>query len=186
VRHIARVPASCDHRLMLDHYKQCVLGQFEAALWMLHDCIDKCPPEHWSGPTSIIGTYEFWHVAYHTLYCTDIYLSPTEAAFELRAEFHPGGQRDIDDEYPSRRMEKDELTKYVMHCLTKLRTVFAAETEQSLRGPSGHPRRTFSRGELHLYNMRHVMHHTGQLSALLRRLNLDVKNQPRWGYTGWR
>lgn len=171
---------------MLDHIKQSILGQFEAALWMLHDCIQKCPPRHWAGATAIIGKYEFWHVAYHTLYCTDIYLSRDEASFELRADFHPGGRRDIDDEYPSREMTKDELLKYAAHCLAKLRKAVAAETEQSLQAPAGHPRRTFSRGELYLYNMRHVMHHAGQLSAFLRRLELDEKDQPRWGSRGWK
>src|SRR6185503_16349454 len=123
-------------------------------------------------------------VAYHTLYCTDIYLSPNEKSFKTRPEFHPGGMRDIEDEYPSRQMRKDELIKYAMHCLTKLRTVLAPETEQSLKGASGHERRTFSRGELYLYNMRHVMHHTGQLSAHLRRVGLPEQDQPRWGNRG--
>jgi hypothetical protein len=173
---------------MLDHFKHCVQSQFEAALWMLNDCIEKCPPEHYSGggPGAIIGKYEFWHVAYHTLYCTDIYLSPNEADFQIQPAFHPGGMRDIEDEYPSRQMTKDELLKYAAHCLAKLRTVMSAETEQSLRGPSGHPRRTFSRGELYVYNMRHVMHHVGMLSAHLRRAGLPEQNQPRWGFAGWK
>jgi len=171
---------------MLDHFKTCVLGQFEAALWMLHDCITKCPPEHWAGPKSIIAKYEFWHVAYHTLYCTDIYLSPNEESFEVLPDFHPGGMRDIEDEYPSRQLHKDELIKYAMHCLTKLRTVLAIETEQSLKGASGHEYRTFSGGELYLYNIRHIMHHTVQLGAHLRRLGVFELDQPRWGNTGWK
>lgn len=35
---------------------------------------------------------------------------------------------------------------------------------------------TAARGELHLYNLRHVQHHTGQLSAYLRRIG----QVPRW------
>ncbi|MCI0364042.1 MAG: DinB family protein [Phycisphaerales bacterium] len=170
---------------MLDHYKACMLGQFEAALWMLHDCIQKCPPEHWSGPGSIIGKYEFWHVVHHTLSCTDGFLSPTEESFQPRPQFHPAGASDLEDEYPSRQFAKHEMIEYVMVVLAKLREAIAAETQESLSGPSGCPWLTFTRGELYLYAMRHVMHHTGQLSALLRRMKLPEQNQPKWGKAGW-
>src|SRR5262245_2745126 len=171
---------------MLDRYRECVLAQFEAALWMMHDCIQKCPPEHWSGPNSIIGKYQFWHVVHHTLSCTDGYLSPNEESFRPRPQFHPAGARDLEDEYPSRQFEKQEMSEYLTVCLAKLREAIAAETDGSLDGPSGCHWLKFSRGEMYLYNMRHVMHHTGQLSALLRRLNLPEQDQPKWGKSGWR
>ena len=50
-----------------------------------------------------------------------------------------------------------------------------AETEGSLGGPSGFARRAFSRLEMHLYNLRHIQHHTGQLSAFLRRAGVDTR-----------
>jgi hypothetical protein len=64
----------------------------------------------------------------------------------------------------------------------------AAETRQSLEGSSGFSRRQFSRGELHLYNLRHVQHHSGQLSAALRRLNLALQSPQAlpWIGSGWR
>ena len=170
---------------MFELYRSSVLGQFEAALWMLRDCIEKCPPELWSGPASIIGKYEFWHVAYHTLYCTDYYLSPTEASCVLQPQFYPGGPSDAADEYPSRMMRKDELLAFVEYCLNKLRDVLRSETEQSLKGPSGFPHKRIPRADLYLYNMRHVMHHTGQLSAYLRRAGLPEDRQPRWKSVGW-
>jgi uncharacterized damage-inducible protein DinB len=45
-----------------------------------------------------------------------------------------------------------------------------------------------SRGELHIYNIRHVQHHAGQMSAYLRRVDgalADPKALP-WVGTGWR
>jgi hypothetical protein len=170
---------------MFDLFKTIVRSQFEAALWMLNDCIERCPAEHWSGPTSIIGKYEFWHVAYHTLYCTDYHLSRDEASLEYPSQFYPGGPDDLADEYPRRQMEQRELIRFASHCLSKLRNAIAAETSASFTEPSGFPRRSFSRGELYLYNMRHVMHHTGQLSAHLRRMNVAEAHQPRWGSAGW-
>ncbi len=171
---------------MTELYKQSVLAQFEAALWMLQDCIRKCPAEHWSGPTSIIGKYEFWHVVHHTLACTDGYLSQNEESFEYLPEFYPAGRRDADDEYPSRTFSKDEMLSFVAHCRAKVRRSIPAETGESLRGPSGFSWVKINRAELHLYSMRHVMHHTGMLSAFLRRLNLPEDGQPNWGFTGWR
>lgn len=177
---LAPPPPPIDNYRMLDVYKQSVLVQFEAALWMLHDCIQKCPDDRWSGPTSIIGKYEFWHVAHHTLACADYYLSRNKESFELLPQFYPAGQEDFENEYVSRLMTKDELNDFVSHCLAKLRESINAETEESLRGPNGFSKR-FPRSELYLYNMRHVMHHEGQLSAFLRRAGQD----PKWGYTGW-
>jgi uncharacterized damage-inducible protein DinB len=171
---------------MFDLFKTAVRSQFEAALWMLHDCITRCPAEHWSGPTSIVAKYEFWHVAYHTLYCTDGYLSRDAASHTYPPRFYPGGASDADDEYPSRRMERSELIEFTQHCLAKLRSMLEVETAETLAGPCGFPHKTFSRGEMYLYNMRHVMHHTGQLSAHLRRLKLDEASQPRWASAGWK
>jgi uncharacterized damage-inducible protein DinB len=165
-----------DNPRMLDLYKQSVLSQFEAALWMLRDCIEKCPHEHWSGPTSRIAKYEFWHVVHHTLSCADGYLSRDEHEFVPRPEFHPAGVSDIENEYPSRMFKKAEMLDYLMVCLRKLREAIPMETEQSLRGPSGFSWVKVSRAELHLYNIRHVMHHTGMLSAFLRRVWLMRKS----------
>ena len=170
---------------MFDFFKSCVLSQFEAALWMLNDCITRCSEQHWSGPNSIIGTYEFWHVAYHTLYCTDGDLSRDEKSVEFPTQFYPGGKSDVEDEYPSRMMTQRELLDFAQHCLAKLRSAMAAETAESFVGHCGFARKKLSRAELHIYNMRHVMHHTGQLSALLRRVGLKEDHQPRWGHAGW-
>ena len=168
---------------MTDYAKQILAGQFEAALAMLSDCIQKCPPEHWDG---IIGKYPFWQVAYHTLCFTDLYLSPNEGVFQP-GKFQPQGWRELDDEYPSRRFDQREIAEYLALCLQKLRTALAAETPASLQGESGFARRKFSRGELYIYTTRHIQHHAAQLSAYLRRLGpafQDLQTLP-WRATGW-
>ena len=169
---------------MTEYLKQILTGQFEAALCMMNDCVEHCPPEHWDGK---IGKYAFWHVAYHTLCFVDLYLTPNEEAFQLR-DLHPQGWRELDDEYPSRRFEQPEIARYLAICRQKAVGTIASETRASLEGPSGHSRRQFSRGELHLYNLRHVQHHVGQLSAFLRRIGVafeDVQTL-QWVDTGWR
>jgi hypothetical protein len=64
----------------------------------------------------------------------------------------------------------------------------AAETADTFQGPSGFPYRPSTRGELHLYNLRHIQHHTGQLSAYLRRVDRSMNDDDAlpWIGTGWR
>jgi uncharacterized damage-inducible protein DinB len=169
---------------MIGHVRRILTGQFEAALCMMNDCLTKCPPEHWDG---IVGKYPFWHVAYHTLCFTDLYLSRDKESFEFR-DVHPCGWKEFDAEYPSRRFEQDELIAYLQICRSKAVETLANETPESLEGPSGFSWLSISRGELHLYNIRHVQHHTGQLSAYLRKVDETFQDPKaiRWVSTGWK
>jgi hypothetical protein len=158
-------------------------AQFEAALCMMNQCVQACQPLHWEGK---IANDTFRQVAYHTLFYVDFYLSPDENAFDLRELHHHGG----DERGPtlSAGLSKDETLAYLAICRQKMVETMAVETKQSLEGPSGFSRRTFSRGELHLYNIRHVQHHTGQLSAYLRRVDQSLADPTAlpWVATGWR
>jgi hypothetical protein len=167
---------------MIEQFKQVLGGQFEAGLAMLNKCLQKCPAEHWDG---VIAKYPFWQVAYHALCFVDVYLAPNDAAWAPRTEpggLHPQGRMELDEEYPSRRFAKEELTEYVAICRQKVHEALAAETGESLAGDSGFPHLRFSRAELHLYNLRHLQHHTGQLSAYLHRVGIAAD----WVKTGWR
>lgn len=152
---------------MVELFKQVLTCQFEAALWMLQDALGECPSQHWDG---LIARYPFWTVAYHTLIFTDLYLAPSEDEFKFRA-IHPGGWREFNDEFPTRRFERPELLEYCVVVRDAARRALAVETEQTLPAPARFPRRIFSRAELYLYNLRHVQHHTGQLHAFLRRID---------------
>lgn len=165
---------------MLEYLKTILSGQFEAALCMLGECIGKCPLEHWEGA---IAKHTFRQVSYHTLFFVDLYLSRDEGAFQFRALHQRGG----DEQSPttvSAGLSKDETLDYLAFCRQKAREAFSAETIESLQGKSGFAWLPFSRGELHLSNIRHVQHHTGQLSAYLRKI---VDDGERWWIkTGWR
>ncbi len=169
---------------MTDDLKPILLAQFDAALCMLRDCIERCPPEHWDG---LIAKYPFWQVAYHTLCFVDLYLSPGDEVWRPRTGgLHPAGRAELDEEYPSRRFTRAELLDYVSICRRQLHEVLgeapSAGQRESLEAPSGFPWLPFSRAELHLYNIRHIQHHTGQLSAYLRRAAVPTD----WIKTGWR
>jgi hypothetical protein len=164
---------------MIEHLKRMLTGQLEAALCMLNDCIRKCPPDHWEGK---IANDSFRQITYHTLFYVDYYSSPDEEAFELRDIHHRGGDERGDS--LSAGLTKDESIAYLAVCREKALAAIAAETSQSIEEHSGFSRLLFSRGELYLYNLRHVQHHSGQLSAYLRRILNDGERW--WIKTGWR
>jgi hypothetical protein len=163
----------------MEYLKTILTGQFEAALCMLNACVAKCPPEHWEGR---IANDTFRQLAYHTLLFVDLYLSPNEEAFKLRDVHHRGGD-ERSNSGPSTGLTKDETFAYLAICRQKALATIASEAPASFQNESGFSRLPFSRGELHLYNIRHVQHHTGQLSAYLRRI---VEDGERWWVkTGW-
>jgi hypothetical protein len=168
---------------VIDFVKQILTGQFEAALAMMKQCVEACPLELWEGK---IANDTFRQVAYHTLFFVDLYLTPNEEAFSLRDLHHRGG--DERSPTPSAGLTKDETLDYVMLCRQKMIETLEAETGESLEGPSGFSYRRISRGELHVYNLRHVQHHVGQMSAYLRRVDESLSNPKAlpWVGTGWR
>ena len=158
---------------MLPLVRATLSRQYGGALKMLGGCIRGCNAEHWGQP---VGRFPFWHVAYHVLFYTDLYLSKDEQSFRPQA-FHRKDYQVMGSlPYPpytpvvaDQPYDKAAIGGYVQACMTKAAAVVAAETQASLAGESGFPWLPIPRLELHVYNIRHVQHHTGQLAAFLRR-----------------
>ena len=125
---------------MFELYKQLVTSQFEASLCMLNQCVAACKPEHWDGKIAN-GTFRW--VAYHTLFFTDFYLSPSEDVFELRELNQRGGDERGDALSPG--LEQDDALAYVAICRQKAIDILGSETAESLAGPSGFSWRKCSR-----------------------------------------
>ncbi len=153
---------------------------------MFAECVRVCPPEHWDDP---VAKYPFWQVVYHTLYCTETYLTADEETYvsivedrvsrraqgEDVPDFQPEGMKELEEEYPSRRFSQEEMVAYVDHCMALIGDVFRpGGNDTPLDGPSGFPWVGVPRFELHIYNIRHIQHHTGQLAALLRRIGIPT------------
>jgi hypothetical protein len=167
---------------VIDYVKQILVGQYEASLAMLNQCIEACPPEHWEGKIAQ-GTFRW--IAYHTLFFVDLYLAPNEEAFALRDLHLRGG--DEREPVASPGLSKDDTLAYIPICRQKMLETIATESEKSLAGPSGFSWYPITRGEMHLVNIRHIQHHTGQLSAYLRRVDEQFKDRKtlRWVGSGW-
>ena len=158
---------------MLELFRQSMANQYGAALKMLEDAIDKCQSEQW---TAKVGQVSFWHVSYHVLFCTDMYLSPSIGDFRPQP-FHRESYNFLEREPwpPFKKVVADQpydkptLLGYVATCRSKVIESVKRETESTLEGPSGFDWIPFSRTQLHFYNLRHIQHHTGALSAFLAR-----------------
>ncbi|HXF81604.1 MAG TPA: DinB family protein [bacterium] len=157
-------------------------SQGEAALAMLRQCVAACPTEQYEGR---IARDTFRTVAYHTLFWTDYYLSPGEQAFELSDIHQCGGDDRVLASSPG--LPQHETLAYADACREKLGRVLAAETLETLGAPCGFSRLSFSRGELYIYTLRHIQHHTGALSAYLRRTSPSLQDRAalRWVRAGW-
>lgn len=167
---------------MLEFWKQSLINQYGGALSMLRNCIEACPVEHWE--QKIAQGTVCWAV-YHTLFFTDLYLSPSNDEFAIRDLHEQGGDERGPNACPG--LSQEGSLAYVLLCREKMLQAVAKETEASLAGPSGFFWYEITRGELHLVNIRHIQHHTGQLSALLRRVDDRFKDHKtlRWIGSGW-
>jgi hypothetical protein len=169
---------------MLDAFKTLVTRQYEAALSMLKACVDKCPDAVWD---SRGANYRFCQLVFHTLIFTDLYLGPDVESFRrqpfhLRNEGFFGDYEEFEDRAPVRLYDKASILAYLEHCRSKVSEVMQGETADTLSARAG-TRRSLSRAELHIYNIRHIQHHAGQLSL---RLRLDTGEGIDWVGSGWR
>jgi hypothetical protein len=169
---------------MLATVKQLIANQFEAALCTLHACIDRCPDAVWNAR---VGNHRFCQAAFHTLFYTDYYLGTSEGTFRQQPFHRDHAQvfrdyEEFEDRPPQWLYDKPWIKSYLEHCRTKASQAIAAETADSLEGPSGFPRRKFSRAESHVYSIRHIQHHAAQLSL---RLRLDAQVEIPWVRSGW-
>jgi hypothetical protein len=166
---------------MIDYLRAILIGQYEAALAMLHRCVMLCPDERWEAKIAN-GTVR-WNV-YHALFFTEYYLS-SETDFQLREIHHLGGDERGDG--ASLGLLRAQTLDYCTFCRERAVQALARETAESLQRHCGFSWQTITRGEMHVYNIRHTQHHAAQVSAFLRRVGVASENEPalRWVRTGW-
>lgn len=148
--------------------------QFTAAIQMLRSAIEACPSDLWDDRTD--GS-PFWHLAYHVLFFTDLYLSDDEKTFQAR-DYHEGKYHFLPGDYqeyagivttPANALTREQLLDYAGHCLEKCEETFGKLTNERALERCGFWWYELNVGEFLLNNLRHVQHHTGQLILLLRR-----------------
>jgi len=136
---------------------------------MLRHTVEACPEDLWR---SAAYHNRFWHVAYHALFFTHLYLQPSDAGFQPWGKHKPDSQffgarpwaPDEPISIPS-PYSRDEVLEYLEFFCAE---VAAKVPAISLDADSGFHWLPFNRLELHLYNIRHIQHHAGQLADRLR------------------
>ena len=146
-----------------------VARQYRASLTMLGQAIELCPESLW-----LASEYpnRYWHIAYHALFYTHLYLQPSEAEYRAWARHRQ------DSQYlgarPWARHEKVKVEPpYTKAEVLEYHEFCRAEAEArvpaiELAAPSGFHWLPFNKLELQFYNIRHLQHHTGQLADRLR------------------
>lgn len=158
---------------MSDRFRTIVWPQFGGAIRALEQAIRACPDSLWG---DVPGWHVFSYLAFHTLWWLDHYLS---GAGDDHVPPAPFGREELDPNgtLPPRSYTREELLAYLEYDWRRCRARLAAMTDADAAAPSESPRQAETRGELLLYNLRHVQHHTGQLQLLLRQHGVEP---PRW------
>jgi len=152
-----------------------VKSQYHAALDMLDQVIANCPDPVW---LSTAPRNHFWRIAFHALFYTHLYLQPAESDFvpwpkhRDQSQFlgtvpwPPHDRPKIGDPYT-----QQELLEYLDFVRAEVDT--RVDT-LDLEGPSGFWWLSFDKTELQFYNIRHLQHHTGELSDRLGSEGIDL------------
>jgi len=148
--------------------KKVIESQYQASLEMLKQAIVKCPASVWDDRAY---KNRFWHIAYHALFYTHLYLQPAEKDFVPWAKHRdqsqfmgplpwpPHQEPEIGEPY-----RKEELLEYLAICRQQVEEKVAA---LNLEGGSGFDWLPFGKMELQFYNLRHLQHHAGELCERL-------------------
>jgi hypothetical protein len=146
-----------------------IRSQYLAALEMLRQAIVQCPEPLWYDEGY---RNPFWHIAYHALFYTHLYLQHAGEDFSPWAQHReqyeflgpvpwpPHNEPAIGAPY-----SQEEVLAYHAFCLAQIEDVVSA---LDLDAPSGFSWLPFGKLELQFYNIRHIQHHTGQLCERLR------------------
>jgi hypothetical protein len=155
-----------------------IISQYQAALEMLKQTIAKCPDSIWNSPND---KTKFWHIAYHALFYTHLYLQDSEQTFtpwpKHRKEYQFIGQVPWPPHAPPQIGEpydKETVLEYLTFCQ---RQVADRVPQVDLEAASGFDWLPFNKFELQLYTIRHIQQHTGEL---MERLGTRAGAEIRW------
>jgi len=156
--------------------KLIIQSQYLAALEMLKQAVVKCPPELWNARED---KNKFWHIAYHALFYTHLYLQDTEKDFRAwekhRQEYQFMGQTPWPPHDPPKI--GDPYTSQDMLAYLELvqKQVLERVPALDLEAASGFEWLPFGKLELQFYNIRHLQHHAAELYERLgARASIDL------------
>ena len=150
--------------------KAAIQSQFLSALEMLKKAIEQCSKDMWFDPEP---KNKFWHIAFHSLFYAHFYLHPTDGDF-VPWEKHRDevvSLKPSDDPNAVKPYSQADLLEYLAFCQQQVKEKIAAS---DLEAGSGFHWLPFNALEKHLYNIRHVQLHTGELCERLGQAGIDI------------
>ena len=143
-------------------FGEAIASQYRAALEMLEQAIIACPEALWHRQDD---PNPFWQVAYHALFFTHLYAQGSQQTFrpwlghreEYRFEHSTPAA-------PAEPATKAVVLEYLAFCRQQVAVHVPAI---ALDAPSGFAWLPFTRFELHLYSIRHLQQHVGELMERL-------------------
>lgn len=149
--------------------KSIIQNQFLAALEMLKSAVEQCPEAMWADPQP---KNKFWHTVYHTLFYAHLYLQPMEKDF-ISWDKHRDEVVSLSDSSETvRPYTQAEVLEYLAFCQQQVKEKIAA---CDLHAESGFYWLPFNALEKHLYNIRHVQQHTGELFERLGQDGIEIE-----------
>lgn len=166
------------------NYHVILRSQYLAALAMLQQAVEKCPETLWNDP---VDKAKFWHIAYHALFYTHLYLNATDADFKPWAKHRTDYQFMGPIPWDNHRLpsidkpyQKAELLEYIAFCRQHIDKYVPT---LDLAGLSGFGWLPMTKFELQLYSIRHLQQHIGEL---MERLGSRADISVDWvGTEGW-
>jgi hypothetical protein len=156
--------------------KEVIKSQYYASLEMLKEAVSKCPPSLWNSQEP---KNKFWHISYHVLFYTHLYLQESEKQFIPWSKHRENYQFLGPLPWPPHAIpnigepfSKELILEYFDVCQKQVEEKVLT---LNLNAESGFYWLPFTKLELQLYNIRHIQHHAGALIDRLRTIeNIGV------------
>ena len=156
--------------------KQVIQSQYFATLAMLEQAVVKCPQTVWAAPDD---KNKFWHIAYHALFYTHLYLQDTEKDFRPWEKGRDEYQFMGTVPWPPHNLPKigepytrEEVLAYLAFVRKQVQECVPA---LNLETSSGFEWLPFGKLELQFYTIRHLQQHTAELYERLgTRAGIDL------------
>lgn len=151
--------------------KAALKSQYHAALAMLKEAVELCPDNVW---TSGKPPRQFWRLAYHTLFFTNMYLGVSVDDFKPWAKHRDEVESDAE-------RETLEPTPYTKADILEYLEIVDSQVDSQLDRADlnsqecGIPWYKMPKLDHVIMNLRHVQEHTGQFRDRLLEAGVDVR-----------
>jgi hypothetical protein len=147
-----------------------ICDQINASLYMLKDCIDRCPEKEWNEKHN---DYPFSQVVFHTLFDLDLISCNSETQLKNQ-QFHKDnmhyfdGYEELNEKRPDHYYEKAFIEKYYQHCTIKVLNITKEIDVNIILTPNMDIYKSMTIHRRLINGIRHIQHHSAQLGLRLQ------------------